>query len=554
MTPLGPVVAKVTVPVARSSAWALLARQSLRADWWPDLELDARAGGLVREHWEDGEGDERVVRDANGTVDIVVPEHALGFRWQDSDESRRTAVLITLASHGGSTTLTVTETGFDSLNDAAARAAASHEGWSVLFRDLADTAEATSDEEIAARIAEEDAEYGADVNAAEGTAEAELVTEEAAEPEVVTEEAAEAEVSVETAVVTEGDVAEGDVAEAEPEGSVEAEEASAVADVSDDADAGADGAELNDANSEATDDEDTEREAAEDAVVQDVGVESGESDDEEEAVDGLDDLAEEADASDREADDAQTDGTETDGVEADDAEHDRAELDGAALDDADAAEESEDADLADDSSDLATRPMGVVDREPDSAVESDAALEADSGLDSDADSRASDAEATGEASTGEARTGEARTGEVGTGAAGAQEALDISEFLDLEAQYHRGATSADVDVEADAQQDADADHDADADSGSSDDADVVENAGISDIFDSGSGDSADSAEDEAHTGGLSALDTAPIGLSEPEDESEASLDGADEVPSDSDQRERGVSTGDPDFDDLLRGL
>ena len=104
--------------------------------------MTAKIGGTVAERWSEGDGDERVSRDASGEVDVVVREHALGFRWKEADDERSTAVLITLRTMDDGTAVTVTETGFDSLSDAAHRAAASQDGWNVLLRDLAAAAEA----------------------------------------------------------------------------------------------------------------------------------------------------------------------------------------------------------------------------------------------------------------------------------------------------------------------------------------------------------------------------------------------------------------------------
>lgn len=423
MTPLGPVIAKVTVPVNRSSAWALLARPSLRAEWWPDLELEMIQGGAVRERWEDGEGDERVTRDASGSVDVVVPEHALGFRWQEAGESRRTAVLITLASHDGSTSLTVTETGFDGLDDAAARAAASQEGWNVLFRDLADAAESLGDERIAERVADED-----------GAAE---------------------DADAETSAGATGAEAAGTPAAA---GSAVA--GAAVA-------AGAGAAALSGAAAApGADEEDLE------------SSENTESSEDVEASEG----AEAAEA----AEEAEPSAEATEAAEVD--------ADAAAAEDADA----EDAPVAD------ANDTVEVPRLP-------------------AEEPAAEA-----------------------GAPDGEEALDISEFLHLEAKYHQDAGSDDASAEG-----------APAENGGEPDAEQADGAASdSTVSDSTASDGAANDDDgaDARAEDRSAVDTAPIGLSEPEDESDAPLGDADQVPAEQDEREQGVSTGDPDFDDLLRGL
>ncbi|KTR82125.1 hypothetical protein NS354_11435 [Leucobacter chromiiresistens] len=128
--------------VARAAAWTYLVEPDRRAEWWPELQLDARVGGAVAEQWSEGEGDAMVSRDASGTVDVWVEGHAVGFTWRESGDERDTAVLITLRTQGVDTGITVTETGFDALPAAGERAAASQEGWQVLLRDLKSALEA----------------------------------------------------------------------------------------------------------------------------------------------------------------------------------------------------------------------------------------------------------------------------------------------------------------------------------------------------------------------------------------------------------------------------
>lgn len=142
MIPLGPVVARSRVGVARAAAWTYLVEQDRRAEWWPELHLEARVGGAVSERWSEGEGDEAVSRDASGAVDVWVEGHAVGFTWREAGDERDTAVLITLRTQGLDTGITVTETGFDALPAAGERAAASQEGWQVLLRDLVTALEA----------------------------------------------------------------------------------------------------------------------------------------------------------------------------------------------------------------------------------------------------------------------------------------------------------------------------------------------------------------------------------------------------------------------------
>lgn len=149
MVPVGPVVARCQTAQPRRVLWAYLSDPELRAAWWPELHLEARLGGIVREQWSEGDAS----RDASGEVDVIVDGHALGFRWTEAGDPRATAVLVTLRSIGAGASLTVTETGFDMLPDPSARAAASQEGWDVLLRDLSAAVDDLDETDAAAAVA-----------------------------------------------------------------------------------------------------------------------------------------------------------------------------------------------------------------------------------------------------------------------------------------------------------------------------------------------------------------------------------------------------------------
>lgn len=232
MIPLGPVVARSRLRAARTAAWAYLSEPERRAEWWPELQLEPNVGGAISERWSEDTGETSVSRDASGTVDVWVEGHALGFRWREAGDERETAVLVTLRTQGEETGITVTETGFDALPEAAARAAASQDGWQVLLRDLTTALEAAVAEgrvespapAIAAPIAAEEepaAEHPAlEETAADGADEAPVEAEGATEAENL----AEAENPAEDDGSTAGDETDAEAeAEAEAEGGVDTE-------------------------------------------------------------------------------------------------------------------------------------------------------------------------------------------------------------------------------------------------------------------------------------------------------------------------------------------
>ena len=130
MIPLGPVVARSRTKASRASVWAHLTDPNLRSEWWQALQLEPGLGGAVHSVvTADGDSAGDQARELEGSIDVWVAGHALGFTWQVPGEERGTAVLITLRSQGHHTGVTVTETGFDALPEGAVRADAAGRDW-----------------------------------------------------------------------------------------------------------------------------------------------------------------------------------------------------------------------------------------------------------------------------------------------------------------------------------------------------------------------------------------------------------------------------------------
>lgn len=163
MIPLGPVVARSRVKAIRAAVWSYLADSGRRSEWWPELRLEEGIGGSIvsqpvvepaveptvdsvgergGEQGSDGSDGASTGRQAEGTVDVWVEGHAVGFTWREAGEDRGTAVLMTLRSQGPETGVTITETGFDALSVPAERAAAAQRGWHELLAGLGAAVEA----------------------------------------------------------------------------------------------------------------------------------------------------------------------------------------------------------------------------------------------------------------------------------------------------------------------------------------------------------------------------------------------------------------------------
>ncbi len=213
MAVVGPVIARMRAKAPRETAWQYIAHPELRAEWWPDVELDVVFGGAVAERWT-AENGEAASRNAVGTVDVLIEGHALGFRWRDGDDPHETAVLITFRSQGDETDIMVTETGFGVFPDAFERTADAQQSWIDLLTDYVAALRevAPVEAEVVEVVAVSEAE--AEVVETADEAEAAETADEAEVAEVLeAAEAAEAEV-VESAEVTETEAeAESEAAE-----------------------------------------------------------------------------------------------------------------------------------------------------------------------------------------------------------------------------------------------------------------------------------------------------------------------------------------------------
>jgi uncharacterized protein YndB with AHSA1/START domain len=117
--------------------WAALTTADGLGTWFGNrAEVDLRVGGQAKLGWDSGDS-------ATLTIERVDPPHVFAYTWPlsglpDSDP-RRTYVQFTLEPAGAGTTLTVTETGFAQLTDAAEHHVAHDgnvEGWTSELGEL----------------------------------------------------------------------------------------------------------------------------------------------------------------------------------------------------------------------------------------------------------------------------------------------------------------------------------------------------------------------------------------------------------------------------------
>jgi uncharacterized protein YndB with AHSA1/START domain len=94
---------EVRLPASPSEVWQALTDPAALAEWFAnEVELDARPGQTGVFRWHDGS-------ERRAVVDLVDPERAFGFSWQD-EQGRTTRVRLLLREADDGTRLTVTET------------------------------------------------------------------------------------------------------------------------------------------------------------------------------------------------------------------------------------------------------------------------------------------------------------------------------------------------------------------------------------------------------------------------------------------------------------
>ncbi|WP_413203648.1 SRPBCC family protein [Rhodospirillum sp. A1_3_36] len=131
----------LTLPTAPSRVWeALTGAEHIRVWWGDHVTLEAKAGGSLREEWDDGSGTPMVTE---GEVLTYQPPRHLVMTWKDANWPLATRVSITLEeTPPGRTRLRLDHTGWASLGvseEARDTLIANHSaGWSIHLRDLRD--------------------------------------------------------------------------------------------------------------------------------------------------------------------------------------------------------------------------------------------------------------------------------------------------------------------------------------------------------------------------------------------------------------------------------
>ncbi len=107
----------IRIPVDVTTAWKYLTAPASVARWWGDhVQLNAVAGGQLREKWSNGQREVLTT----GTVTRCEPPTTLGMTWADDDWPGDTNVCFQLAADGAATRVELVHEGFEALFGAAA--------------------------------------------------------------------------------------------------------------------------------------------------------------------------------------------------------------------------------------------------------------------------------------------------------------------------------------------------------------------------------------------------------------------------------------------------
>jgi uncharacterized protein YndB with AHSA1/START domain len=126
--------ASIVIRARADDVWRALTAG--RKDWWPDLEFDSVVGAVVRETWDEDDGQHSAI----GSVSEVVPKRVIAFEWSEADWPHPLEVRIVLDDHDDLTEVTVVETGFDALVDHPELRHAHEDSWHFHLGNLADAA------------------------------------------------------------------------------------------------------------------------------------------------------------------------------------------------------------------------------------------------------------------------------------------------------------------------------------------------------------------------------------------------------------------------------
>jgi uncharacterized protein YndB with AHSA1/START domain len=136
---IGHVDEEVHIDASRELVWRAIIDPIERANWWPGLELDPRAGGRFAERWTDPDGSPRVT---DGVVVQVERAELLRLNWADERWRASTEVTIRLMDHETGTSARVRHVGWYALPDGERLKDEHAAGWFTHLLDLRDYVEA----------------------------------------------------------------------------------------------------------------------------------------------------------------------------------------------------------------------------------------------------------------------------------------------------------------------------------------------------------------------------------------------------------------------------
>jgi uncharacterized protein YndB with AHSA1/START domain len=112
--------------------WELIVDSEDRLHWWPNLDVDVRVGGEVREVWKLERGTVVTV----GIVNEIVGGQRLGFTWKDPSWRASTDVQIVVTAHADGAEVSVREIGFERLEATDDLLAEHRAAWIMHLADL----------------------------------------------------------------------------------------------------------------------------------------------------------------------------------------------------------------------------------------------------------------------------------------------------------------------------------------------------------------------------------------------------------------------------------
>ena len=124
---------EISVHAAAPTVWKAIVDDERRRDWWSYLDLDARSGGRLVEHWRDADGKPQTT---TGEVLEAEAPHLLRCTWQDDDWPAATEIELRITDEDHGARVRLRHAGWERLGEWRSLRSAHEQGWKMHLANL----------------------------------------------------------------------------------------------------------------------------------------------------------------------------------------------------------------------------------------------------------------------------------------------------------------------------------------------------------------------------------------------------------------------------------